>query len=545
MKNISKVISYILLLIIPFIIFFSSVQIKNAQGSYFQRNDYDPDYIYLINSLNLAQLKGYGVGNVDHPGTPVHAIGAMVILLKYNSGNKDLDMVSSVLFNPNEYTIAINRTLIFLISIALFFLGVVIFKLYGNIYMSLFFQLPFFISQMFTFHLTKVSADPFIMFIDLCLITAIFLYINKTDLSRGMQNLFIIIFSVLTGLGIAAKIIFIPVAIIPFMILKGGKQKLLYVVLSLIFFLFFVTPAFSSTNIAYFLYWIRKIVMHGGVYGTGNDEVLSYTTMSLNLQKMISNIPLFAAIYVLIFLSVFTGLFLKKKLNLTKDIHYRLLAGIFIAMTIQILMVAKHYGVNGERYLMPSFIFSLTGIYLCILIFSGLTKKNISKIFINCIYSAVIIILLSLGIYHVKLLVKSFSFLKKESNNFMEFVNNNYPDAVKIASYGATSQEWGMYYATINAGTQMPKYKSILKDSYPDYLFWGLPMDDCYTFEGSNNVNEIISSGKKVIFLCYFDDFLNRFINRMRNVLGKPNLTVEKKYFNSFSQESVYEVKLE
>ncbi len=39
--------------------------------------NYDPDYTYMLDALNLARMKN--IGHIDHPGTTVQAAGAIVL----------------------------------------------------------------------------------------------------------------------------------------------------------------------------------------------------------------------------------------------------------------------------------------------------------------------------------------------------------------------------------------------------------------------------------------------------------------------------------
>ena len=46
--------------------------------------DYDPEYAYLLNSLNLLEMSV--PGHFDHPGTPLQEFGALVLLVQWLAG---------------------------------------------------------------------------------------------------------------------------------------------------------------------------------------------------------------------------------------------------------------------------------------------------------------------------------------------------------------------------------------------------------------------------------------------------------------------------
>ncbi|NLG19040.1 MAG: hypothetical protein GX556_17085 [Fibrobacter sp.] len=67
------------LLFIILISLFVIMQFKIAAGPFWLGQNSDPDYQYLLNSLNIAQ--GKGVGHTDHPRTPVQISGAILLKL--------------------------------------------------------------------------------------------------------------------------------------------------------------------------------------------------------------------------------------------------------------------------------------------------------------------------------------------------------------------------------------------------------------------------------------------------------------------------------
>ncbi|MFZ1459862.1 MAG: hypothetical protein WAU38_03605, partial [Ignavibacteria bacterium] len=124
-------IKYSLLIVLPVILFITAHILKVVQGPYYL-NFYDPSYVYLINSLNLAQLSGYGVGHFDHPGTTVQVLGAVAVKLFYFLTNNNQDIVNDVLSRPESYLFFMNKFFVFLNCTALFFVGYFTLKVTGN-----------------------------------------------------------------------------------------------------------------------------------------------------------------------------------------------------------------------------------------------------------------------------------------------------------------------------------------------------------------------------------------------------------------------------
>ncbi|MBK8553213.1 MAG: hypothetical protein IPL53_20000 [Ignavibacteria bacterium] len=60
---------FILLLIIPICFAFYSYSLRSVEGLYYNGLA-DPSYVYMINSLSLAQMNGSAIGHADHPELP-------------------------------------------------------------------------------------------------------------------------------------------------------------------------------------------------------------------------------------------------------------------------------------------------------------------------------------------------------------------------------------------------------------------------------------------------------------------------------------------
>lgn len=118
---------YYLFLILPLILFISAVLLKDIQGPYYLFF-YDPSYVYMISSLNLAQFSGYGVGHFDHPGTTVQVIGAASMKIYHAFTGHGKELTEDVLTNPESYLHLMNRVFVTLNCMLLFITGIFIYK---------------------------------------------------------------------------------------------------------------------------------------------------------------------------------------------------------------------------------------------------------------------------------------------------------------------------------------------------------------------------------------------------------------------------------
>ena len=123
-----KVIIYLVLLILPFMMVKTSLFLKETKGPSWVGMNCDPDYTYLLNALNLSMMKK--VGHVDHPGTTVQITGAIVLRAVHllRSSPKD-DLQTDVIKNPELYLAAINNVFLGLNFLILTILGIWTFRL--------------------------------------------------------------------------------------------------------------------------------------------------------------------------------------------------------------------------------------------------------------------------------------------------------------------------------------------------------------------------------------------------------------------------------
>lgn len=154
----------LILLILPIIMDFTAAVLLCAHGPYWLGYNFDPDYLYLINSLALAESKfTITTGN---PGTTLQMLGAVILHVAHFLDFSSRDILAiSVLKNPDFYLTVISVVLISLNTIMLFMIGYAAFSLTQNIGLSLILQMtPFFSNGMLNLGLLHVSPESLLLF---------------------------------------------------------------------------------------------------------------------------------------------------------------------------------------------------------------------------------------------------------------------------------------------------------------------------------------------------------------------------------------------
>lgn len=134
------------LLITPVIILALAGLLVDARGPYNRGENFDPDYNYLLNSLNL--LLFHGPGHTDHPGTTLQEGGAAVILGRWlvaSTVGNWVPLQEATLRAPEEYLHSINIMLVLLIAAAVFFAGWQMYRASGSLLAALTLQTSVFL----------------------------------------------------------------------------------------------------------------------------------------------------------------------------------------------------------------------------------------------------------------------------------------------------------------------------------------------------------------------------------------------------------------
>ncbi|MEO8446372.1 MAG: hypothetical protein ABI528_02695 [bacterium] len=526
---------YILLLLLPVLFLISGIMLRSAQGPFYL-NFYDPSYQYLINSLNLAQK--FGVGHFDHPGTTVQVIGAVSVKLQHMTGGVNSEIAKDVLTRPEDYLQVINKVLIAINSIVLFLLGLLTLRWSKNIYLSLLIQLSPFVSLEIFYGLKIVSPDNLLIAVSLSLIGLIMFYLFKVDPQKRSSLSFVIVAAVICGFGMATKISFLPFLIIPFVIINGIKNKLLYCGFVILSFLIFVLPAIS--NYAKFGEWVGRLFFYTGSYGQGTSGVVDVPDFFENMRSIFTKDVFFAVTYVLSFLTL-AFRFISPKINDESLIQrskkeWKILFTVFIAITIQVIMVSKQY---RQHYMIPSFVFCI----LLLSISASLISTYLPKVKLRYSYPALILVIAS---FAFPAIVESYSvckWLRSESYMVEDFINNNKGDAMVIPAFGSASKDMAIVYGISGAGKRVKTYKVMFSEMQNNYLFYFPWQGSLYTILDKADAMVIFDSNKKIIFHTVQDNVVS-FLEMLRSVYN-VKIVSSKLIFENKINEKVYEIQVE
>lgn len=457
-------------------------------GFSFERTKYsgDPESAYLLNGINIAM--GRSVGHFDNPGTPVQIYSAVMLRFIHVFRFSGTDLQTDVLLHSETYIEILRYSLIVLNAFMLFCLGYVAVAAFKNTWLGLVLQLSPFLSVTLTEEMfTKVSPEPFLFATVALLAMLLFAYYSAQEKNNKK---FVYLFALLSGFGLATKMTFLPILIIPLILLPGWRNKIKYSLLIIPAFVLFTLPAIKGYQSM--AKWFIGLGTHTGTYGQGKAGIIDPSQYLNSLSQIVANnVVMVAGFVVALAALLYAGLKTKKESETTNSIAGRILLALLVAQVASIVLVAKHY--HSNHYLFPAL--SLTG---PVLVFLFLLLHNHPKLKGTKLLKKglpVVVGLLFLGsLLHIPYLTIAYNGYRmsnKDTNETMALLDRDYKGYVKTYYYPSSfnvysSLRWGNVYAR-----QLHTEK--LKELFPDGLFYNA-WDKCFQlWETSFSPGEFVS----------------------------------------------------
>ena len=485
----SKLLILFALLILPLGLYFSVSYLKHFQGPYFYGTNSDPDYVYLLNSLNIARLKL--PGHIDHPGTPVQVIGAIVLKLTHIVSGKE-KIVDDVLTRPEFYLQVLNTVFLILTVITLTISGWFVWRFFKKIEIALLFQtVPFFtiVPEL----LTKVSTEPTLVIACLLFSVLVLRVFIKEDLGEK-KNSYLIGFAILSAFGVATKITFFPLIIIPIVLLEPWSEKLYF---SIVFAITFCILAFPLVfQWEYFWDWLKGLFFGVGGYGSGEQTIIDTGSFLQNFLKILSTEFMFDIILLAVIVLLITSFFYfpLKEYRKHHPTRFKIIFLSAAVFSVYLVIISKHY---HYRYMIPPIIFSSVTLIGSIVIFQDVFQDL--KLFKG--YSIVFIVAIIFS--------QAYSFQKTTSllryhllgqSELLSLINKKYPSGIKIYSYGSSCPEQAFSLALGYSYLEQSTYISVLKTKYPNAYFFSLWNKSFFQWVPSKHIDieETLKSEKEV-----------------------------------------------
>ena len=309
----------------------------------------DPDYFYLLDSLNIVNLTT--PGHVYHPGTTVQWLGALVLKAAYLFTAPG-EITRAVLADPERHLRLIGSVIVALNGDALYCLGGVALAAFRALTPALIAQTAPFLSMVVLKHGLHVKPEALLVLATLMLAAVTVWSLRPGALERRGKAL-AIAFGVAAGFGIATKITAAPVFLLPLFLLGRVRTIALYGALAALSFVVFTLPMAGAYD--QFAAWIAKVLVGSGAFGGGAATVIDPARYPASVIKMFSRPVLHVPFALSLLALVHAGL----RRDWSPEV--RALAGVSLAQLAHALVVAKQ---PSAVYLIPSIMLSALALSL-------------------------------------------------------------------------------------------------------------------------------------------------------------------------------------
>ena len=505
---------HIVLFILPIIYTFFCIHNTHKSQNAFIKT-VDPEYIHLMSSINLAE-GNVSIQSIESPGTPLYVLGAItakVTCLVSSSDSLKADFIS----NPEKYIYVLRLVLLILTTFSLFILGYVVQKVSHSLLTSILFQFAPFLSIDIMFTSTILTPDHFLIIVMLLYMAVLFKYIHRDKNTDEMKSA--LYFSIFTALGCATKITFLPLVILPLFILATRKQKRVYILsTALLSPLFAFTATFQYER---FLSWVHGLIFHSGNYGTGEEKIISSSSFIGNLGKIIrTEIPL---IIICLLLVICVFVFLLKQ---RKNPQNKIILGLACTFMLHIILVSKHFAI---RYLTPSILLGVLGIYLIILFFSH--TKKMQKTFMICFIVSYPLLAFK-KIYTMNNDHLNYTTSRNSAHAYIEKNIKGLPLLIVPNYFGSGTKEYSLWFASKWVGKNAREYSDDMNKKCPDTYFF-IPGENKY-FNWRNEISlfDILKSHPILNLYISLDatkmkeEAFGKEILKNMNAYNRPNDTI-------------------
>src|SRR2546422_2201809 len=463
----------LLLAVIPAGLFLSSIFLHAIAGSYYLSGIFDPEYVYLLNSLNLLNIQP--PSHTDHPGTTLQIFGAIVILGKWLLScavGPCVSLDDSVLSNPEAYLVTINAILNLFVAGTLVWGGLRVLRFSNMVLPAITLQLTMFSFLQIELALTRVSPELLLVLSVLVLILILIPEVFSQPLhspGSGMARNAILTGMVL-GFGMATKVTFFPMLGVVFL-LKGRSIRLLAVCSCLAAFFVFTLPILASyPGMAV---WFGSILVHQGQYGSSMYGFPEFDTVMDNFAILYSGEPLLfisLGFYLLAFFGIKRLLSQDNAEAQIKILNLLWIGCLIIA--VQIAITAKHPGLH---YMLPAMVF--TGLLNAALVFLHKTDHRYALTHAVLIIG-VLAVGLSLNGVHLAPWAKDAAPHHLETRGLLHEAKKK-DGCLQVGYYRSPRIEYALAFGNSLSGN---RYWDALQRMYPNAMFYNIWSKEFHSF---------------------------------------------------------------
>ncbi len=499
------------LVVFPALLFLTGMLYLYTTGDFFLKS-VDPEYAYLFNGAVLADHKP-DIFYVDHPGTPLIVLIAAVIrtIHVFTPGQ---DILTEVIKNPELYIKATIFIINLLGAILLYLLGLFTFKKTRNISLAVFLQLIPFVQTLGLETLARLTPESLMLTL-ICLWIILVISMNSGKKSRFSWIWYGLASGILTGLCVAVKLTLIPFVVIPLIILSGWKDRLLFAFTSVISFFMFAFPILYKYE--EFYYWVKNIVTHTGIYGTGDRGVVHWNEFFAHLKLQLVNSPYLLVSLIILIVSLILYLFVRKEGIRREPLKIKLAIAAILVVIFNYLITAKHFAFH---YMLPSILLTVPVIVLAGSMLGQIFPPLYQRLKTGIIILGILILVniiprsyrqLSLREDRRKILKESWWMYKEHRSQGPLIICPSY--------YGCSAVEYALTFGIHMSGKYGPYIFEKMNRIYPStYLYfpWGKVF-----YAGRNEISPSVFLREGTSYMLYIAEYSKEKLDEITGLINQ------------------------
>lgn len=475
-------------LIIPAIFLVAGLVFSRAKFSN------DPEYVNLLNGLNIATMQS--LNHAVEPGTTIQIFSALTSRAIHLFDIKEKkDLQTHVLQNPEIFISVIIYLLIIIVTMMIWLSGFFVLKFTHNLWFALSMQLGLPLSVLSVENIwTKISSDSFTTVAAILLMVLIIKFLFNT---KDHKILFPVLFGMIIGFGTATSFTFLPVLVLPLLLLKSYRHYLIYVISLVATFILFTIPA--STDYS---------KMFNSLLSSpdGSEKLTAGTTIVIiyiqNFFTLIKSNPLILISLILSFSLLFGLVTIKSLISWAKE-YKSIKIFMFLLLTLFIEALLLPFIKNNQTGgIILTLLSTMIFILIVVILLDVLNEKYKNKFTRIDLYLfallAVMVLISSFKLYRAD---KGYKGTNDEYLKIENLLNSNYKSYIKTYYYPTSINKFsGLKLGNTQSGKN---YSNLLAEVYPGALFFDVRNQSFYNWENEYPLSVLISdsSNNKVLVI--------------------------------------------
>jgi hypothetical protein len=305
----------------------------------------DPTYPYVLNALLVAE--GWPPALATHPGTPLQLLGAAALHVAHALSGSPPSLRDHVLTDPERFVAAIRGVLLCLFVLADVLQGWAAYRLTRSLACAWAAQAAPLASFLGSRIMLTVMCEPLLLSLGLLLSAWTMLIVARSSPAPTTRDAAVA--GTVMGVGAATKVLFAPMGLLPLLVLRSGRQRIVFAVCAAAVFAMGIAPLGSRAGAA--AVWMASSIFRTGLetggYGEGPAGVVDLRLLSSVLLHFLAGEW---ALYALSAAALLTALILWRIPPEAGPVRPALL----LTIGIQVLVLVQSAKSMGPHHLMSA-----------------------------------------------------------------------------------------------------------------------------------------------------------------------------------------------